>query len=128
MESVLKHFVHLRSTADPKLLTSGREALVQELLVPTRLSGLSVGQTEVKLEVFRLHLLQKLQKSQPARLSSVEVGDVEGELEVIGDFAGFFLVHFSHNEASHVCTQVHEGDGAGTSSESDMLTELLHTE
>ena len=35
MESSLEHVVHDGSTADPKLLASGRQAVVQVVLVPT---------------------------------------------------------------------------------------------
>lgn len=97
MESVLKHLIHLRSTADPEFLAGDGETFIQELLVPAGLLGHSVGQAEVELEVLRLHLLQKLQKSQPARLRTVEVGNIKSEFEVVSDLRGLLLVHLSHN-------------------------------
>ena len=100
VESKLEHVVHDGGTADPKLLASGGQAVVQVVLVPTGAS--LAGETHNKVEVLRVKLLEETQHLEAAGLLLVEVGHVVSELEVVSDLASLFLVHLTHHEAGNV--------------------------
>ena len=126
MESAFEDVVHDWRAADPKLLAGGWQDASNPLLVPPR--AFLARKSHNQVEVFRVKLLEKAEKSETDALFFVEVGNVVSELEIIADLGSFFLIHLAHHETSDVGCSVHESNRASSCSECKMSAVSLDSE